>query len=91
MKRITDLIVRVADLAEAEGRTLRAMVAQTALGLAWIAVGGVVVLIGLVLVLAAVYLAAADGMGPAGGAVVAGAVGLMVGGGLAWLGHRTAR
>lgn len=91
MKRITDLIVRVADLAEAEGRALRAMVAQTALGVAWIAVGALVALLGFVLVLGAVYLATAEHLGPAGGAVVAGALGLAAGGGLAWLGHHMAR
>lgn len=91
MKVLTELIVRAADLAEAEGRILRLMVARTALSVAVTVVAGGTVLAGLVLVLGSVYLATADHVGPAGGAAITGGLALAAGGGLAWLGQRMAR
>lgn len=88
MRTLTELIVRVADLAEAEGRTLRAATARLALGIGFMAIAVGVIIAGLVLVLGAVYIITADRAGPAAGAAVAGVLALAAGGLLAWLGHR---
>lgn len=88
MQTITDLIVRIADLAEAEGRALRAMTVRLALGIAIIIIGAGAVTAGVALVLGAVYIATADRVGAAAGAAATGALALGIGGLLAWLGRR---
>lgn len=88
MQSISEWIVRVADLGEAEGRVLRAMTVRVALGIAVIAVGALALAAGVGLVLAAVYLGTAAYAGAAVGAVVTGLLSLAIGGGLAWLGRR---
>lgn len=90
MQTITELIVRVADLAEAEGRVFRAMTIRVALGVAIFIVAAGAATAGVGLVLGAVYIVTAAWAGPAVGAAVAGVLALGIGGLLAWLGHRTA-
>jgi hypothetical protein len=88
VQTLTELIVRVADLAEAEGRVLRVMMARLTLGVAMIVVAAGAAAAGVGLILGAVYLVTADWAGPAAGAAVAGVVALGIGGFLAWLGRR---
>lgn len=88
MQTITEFIVRVADLAEAEGRLLRSTSIRLAFALGIILVATGVIVAGVVLLLGAVYLAAAAWLGPAAGAALTGALALVTGGLLAWLGHR---
>ncbi len=89
MKTLTELIVRVADLAEAEGRTLRAMTVRLALGIAMIIVAAGAAVAGIGLLLGAVYLVTAGWAGAAAGAATAGGLALGIGGLMAWLGRRT--
>jgi hypothetical protein len=89
MQTLTELIVRVADLAEAEGRTLRAATVRLALGLGILIVAVGVVTAGVVLLLGAIYIVTAARFGPAAGAAVTGGIALALGGLLAWIGHRT--
>lgn len=90
MQTITQLIVRIADLAEAEGRVLRAMTIRVALGIAIIMVAAGAAIAGVGLVLGAIYMVTASWAGPAVGASVVGVLALGIGGLLAWLGYRTA-
>lgn len=91
MRTPTELIVRIADLAEAEGRSLRAATARLALGIGLIAVAVGALTAGVLLLLGAVYVVIADRAGTAAGAAVAGAVAIIIGGILTWLGHRTGK
>lgn len=53
MRSITEILVRTADLAEAEGRVLRAMTVRVALGVSVIVVAGAAMGGGLALLLTA--------------------------------------
>jgi hypothetical protein len=88
MASMTDLIVRVADLCEAEGRVLRAMTIRVALGIAIILVAAASLAIGVALLLGAVYIAVEVKAGAAIAAAVTGLLAIGVGGTLAWLGRR---
>ncbi len=90
MQTVTQLIVRVADLAEAEGRALRTSALRLALGVGLIAVAAGALMAGVGLLLGAVYIAIADRAGTASGAAVTGALALAAGGLLAWTGRRMA-
>lgn len=91
MRKITELLVRAADLAEAEGRLLRVMTARLALAIGVILIAAVSGAIGVGLLLAAIYIFVAHHHGPAVGAAVTGVVALGAGGLLAWLGRKMAR
>lgn len=88
MSSMTDLIVRVADLCEAEGRVLRAMTIRLALGVAIILVAAASLAIGVALLLGAVYIAVEVKTGAAIAAAVTGLLAISIGGTLAWLGRR---
>lgn len=88
MHSVTEMIVRIADLAEAEGRTLRAMAVRVALGVSIIIVAAGAVLAGVALILSAVFIMTADRTGPAAGAALTGLLALCIGGVLIWLGRR---
>lgn len=90
MNGIAELIVKVADLVEAEGRSarsalradareLRASAGQFALGIVIMAAGGILAGVGVLLWLLAVYLAISEAAGPAWGACGAGVVGVGLG------------
>lgn len=89
MRSISEMIVRLADLAEAEGRLLRAMTVRvaTAIGIIIVAVGAFTA--GVTLLLVAVYIASAGWWGAAGGAAFTGLLALGTGGLLAWVARRT--
>lgn len=87
---IPQLIVRIADLAEAEGRSLRAVAIRLTLGVCTIIVAAAAALVGVMLLLGSVYIATADRAGAAAGALAAALLSLTIGGLLAWLGRRIA-
>jgi hypothetical protein len=88
VRSITELLVRTADLAEAEGRLFRAATIRVAGAVTVIGVAGAAIAAGVILVLAALFIVTADRGGPALAALVTGAVALGLGGALAWLGRR---
>jgi hypothetical protein len=77
-KHISELIVRVADLVEAEGRLLRKVVARMGLSLSLTMAAAALVLVGGVLLLAALWLAVAKPLGPALASVVSGIAALLL-------------
>jgi hypothetical protein len=90
MNGIAEFVVKVADLVEAEGRSARSALREdgrelrrSAGELAWalviVCAGGLLATIGVLLWLAAVYLAVSEAAGPAWGAVAAGAIGVGLG------------
>jgi hypothetical protein len=85
---MTELIVRVADLCEAEGRVFRAMTVRLALGVAIILVAAAALAAGVALLLGAVYIMVVGQAGAALAAVATGLLALGIGGTLAWLGRR---
>jgi hypothetical protein len=85
---MTELVVRVADLCEAEGRVLRATTLRVALGIAIILIAAGALIGGVALVLAALYMSVAAPAGNAIAAVVTGMAALATGGMLIWLGRR---
>lgn len=88
METLTKLIVRVADLAEAEGRVLRAMVMRSAMGIGSLLVAAAAVVAGVTLLLCSVYICTSESAGRAAAAAVTGILALAIGGGFVWLGHR---
>lgn len=88
MERLGKLVVATADLVEAEGRAFR-RAAVRLLGAALLfAIATFIIVIGVCFAVAALYMFAAARIGPAGAAAfVAGPV-LLVGGLIAWVGHR---
>lgn len=87
---MTELIVRIAELCEAEGRVLRAMTVRLALGVAIILVAAAAMAAGVGLLLGAVFIAIQSQAGAATAALVTGILALGTGGALAWLGRRIA-
>lgn len=84
-KHISELIVRVADLAEAEGRLLRKVVAKMGLSLSLTMAAAALVLVGCVLLLAALWLAVEKPLGSALASVISGVVALLLAGGMLML------
>jgi len=82
------MLVRVADLIEAEGRSLRGGAFRLSCGVAMIVVATASIIAGLALGLWGMYLAIAAQAGPPVGAALVGAVALIAGGLVAWAAHR---
>jgi hypothetical protein len=82
-KHLSQFVVKVADLAEAEGRELRKIVARMGMGFALALAGSAVLVVGLVLILASVWLGLHHGMdaSPAVASMVTGVLALAVAGG----------
>jgi hypothetical protein len=96
LTRLTELMVRTTDLLEAEGRSLREVAraegrelkkvsVKLGLGLGVILAAAPLALGGLGLLLAALFLALREPVGPAGAAAIAGVIALGLSGGLLWL------
>lgn len=77
-KRLSEFAVHVADLAEAEGRELRRVVARLGLGLSITLVGAGVLLCGALLLLAAAWLGMRPGLGEAWASAITGVIALAV-------------
>jgi protein-S-isoprenylcysteine O-methyltransferase Ste14 len=82
---LTELIVRIADLLEAEGRAARRAIERLGMGLSLTVVAAVLVLVGCLLVLTGLWLGLGNtGMGEAGASAITGVLTLGVAGGLFW-------
>lgn len=91
MKPVSRFIVKLADLAEAEGRALRAGAVHVGFAIA-LAVGGAVLgVIGIAAIAWAIFAALAAGMGAPGAAAVCGVVLLAAAGVLLWTVRKMAR
>ena len=90
LESITELVVRIADLAEAEGRLLREKVIRSATGIGLIIVAVGAVIAGLCLIFAAIYIFTAERAGSAAAAALTGVLAIGTGGLLAWLGRKMA-
>ncbi|MEW5756785.1 MAG: phage holin family protein [Pseudomonadota bacterium] len=88
---MTEYIIALMDLLEAEGRELRRTVMRTGIGLVCLAVAGLVAVIGLCFCLWAVYQALAAMVGPATAAMIVGLLMLSLAGLIAWIAMRLAR
>lgn len=91
VETVTELAVRIADLAEAEGRQARHMAVRIGIALAGVVVAGVLALAALVLVLAGVFGWLREPLGDAGGLFVTGLITLAVAGGLVWVAMKLAK
>lgn len=85
LKLVSELVVRIADLAEAEGRTLRQMILRLLFAAAIIAGVTVLLLGGVGLLLAAGYMGLARALGPAWAALLMGLASLGIAGGVLWM------
>jgi len=88
VRSVTELIVHIADLCEAEGCVLRAMVVRLVLGMALVIVATILITGGAALLLAAIFIAVQGLAGPAVAALVTGLIALGIGGIFTWLGRR---
>lgn len=77
---IAEFIVRIADLAEAEGRLLRRAVARLGMGLSLIVVASALVLLGAGLLLAGAWIAIGQQIGPAWASAITGGMALVLAG-----------
>ncbi len=74
LSHVAELIVRVTELAEAEGRDLRKVVGRLMAGLAFALVASGLGLVGAALLLAGLWLALADSINRAAASAITGAV-----------------
>jgi hypothetical protein len=88
LKVISEFVIKVADLAEAEGRQLRAIVVSVAIGLAMVLAAALVSVVGLGLLVLALYSAFETAIGPAWSACVSGAIALAIAGISGFIGWR---
>lgn len=91
MKTLTELIVRTANLAEAEGRLLRTMTVRVAIAIGIIIIAVGLAGAGLALLLAALYGLVAISANNVAAAGVTGVIALACGGLLVWTGRWLAR
>lgn len=91
MKTLTRIIVATAELAEAEGKSLRLSCARLAVSVCLAVLGAVALGVGCGLVVLSLYLVVAGEWGPWAGALVAGVLALAVGGIGLWTSRRAAR
>lgn len=87
-RHLSELVVRVFDLAEAEGRVLRAQLSKIGIGLAIRWVAGVVLLVGLVMIGVALWLGVAEVAGPAWASLATGVLGVSMALALFWIAGR---
>lgn len=88
---MTEYIIALVDLLEAEGRVLRSTVMRTGVGLACLAVAALLTFAGLGLCLWAAYQGLAAQVGPASAALVIGVLTLLLAGLMAWTAIRLTR
>lgn len=91
MKSLTDIVISIADLLEAEGRELRRNVARLGQGYALNFVASVLAAGGALLILWAFYQSMVLAFGPIPGALITGVVGLLSGGVMFWLAQLISR
>jgi hypothetical protein len=88
---LTEVLIALLDLAEAEGRALRGGAARVGLSIALAAVAAGAVLAGIGLCVWGGYHLLAAHMAPWGAALILGAIAVLLGVLLMWLAHRLSR
>jgi hypothetical protein len=81
-KHLSEFVVRISDLLEAEGRVLRKVLGKLGLGLSLSLVAAVVLLVGCGLLLAGAWLGLAQPLGPAWASAITGAIAVLMAGAL---------
>lgn len=84
-KHVSEFVVRVADLLEAEGRVLRRVLGKLGLGLSISLVAAVVLLVACGLLLAGAWLGLAQPLGPAWASAITGLMALIIAVGLLYI------
>lgn len=88
LKTLSEFVVKVADLAEAEGRQLRAIVVSVGIGLAMVLAAALVMVLGLGLLVFAVFKGFEASIGTAWAACASGAIAMAIAGVVGFLGWR---
>ena len=91
MRGLTELIIALLDLLEAEARALRSGSFRLGLSLALLGTAGILMLVGVWLILRALYLYLAIFLSPPTATLITGVVTLLVSGGLVWSARRLSR
>jgi protein-S-isoprenylcysteine O-methyltransferase Ste14 len=84
LKPISEFIVRLFDLIEAEGRAVRRSIERLGLGLSLTVVAAVLILLGCLLVLTGVWLGLGKEIGEAWASAITGVLMLALAGGVLW-------
>lgn len=88
LQGLSDFVIKVADLAEAEGRQLRSVVTAILVGFALIIAAACVLVVSIGLLVLALYSALSEALGPAWGALISSIVAAGIAALLAWIGWR---
>ena len=91
MRGLTELIIALLELLEAEARALRSGSFRLGLSLALLATAGTLMVVGVALILRALYLYLAIVLSPPTATLITGVVTLLVSGGLVWSARRLSR
>ena len=91
MRGLTELIIAILELLEAEARALRSGSFRLGLSLALLGTAGILMLVGVWLILRALYLYLAIFLSPPTATLITGVVTLLVSGGLVWSARRLSR
>jgi hypothetical protein len=91
LRGLAELIIALLELLEAEARTLRSGVLRLGLSLALLGTAGTLMLVGVGLILRALYLYLEIVLTPPTAALITGVVTLLVSGGLLWSARRLSR
>jgi hypothetical protein len=88
MRHVSELLVKTANLAEAEGRELRRAVGRLGIGLSFSLVAALLLLAGSSMVLAAIWIGLNSSIGPAWSSAITGVLGVGLGVGALKLAER---
>jgi len=91
LRGLAELIIALLELLEAEARALRAGSFRLGLSLALLGTAGILMLVGVGLILRALYLYLAIFLSPPTATLITGMVTLLVSGGLVWTARRLSR
>jgi hypothetical protein len=91
LRGLAELIIALLELLEAEARTLRSGSFRLGLSLALLGTAGILMLVGVWLILRALYLYLAIFLSPPTATLITGVVTLLVSGGLVWSARRLSR
>lgn len=88
LKMLGEFVVKLADLAEAEGRQLRAIVVSVGIGLAMVLTAALVLFVGLGLLVFGLFKGFEESMGAAWAACASGAIAIVIAGIVGFIGWR---
>jgi hypothetical protein len=91
LNTLTELVIALFDLIEAEGRLLRRVAGLLCLSVVMFMAAGVLILAGLGMLLGGLYFLLEPSCGQAGALGISGGVCLMIGGGVIWFAARMLR